>query len=70
MSTARAPSLTYFVECHRDPFLDLLLIFPYINNLPEASKLLYPIIQTYDDTNLFCLGKDIHSLFHALNNKL
>ena len=46
-----------------------LLFWLYINNLPQASILLDPIVFA-DDTNLFHSGKDIHSLFNAVNNEL
>ena len=46
-----------------------LLFLLYINDLPQASKLLDPIMFA-DDTNLFYLGKDIHSLFNTVNNEL
>ena len=46
-----------------------LLFLPYINDLPQASKLLDPIMFA-DDTNLFFSGKDIHSLFDTVNNEL
>ena len=45
-----------------------LLFLLYINNLPQASKLLDPKIFA-DDTNLFYSGKDIHSLFNTVNNE-
>ena len=46
-----------------------LLFFLYINDLPQASKLLNPIMFA-DDINLFYSGKDIHSLFDTVNNEL
>ena len=46
----------------------LLFLF-YINDLPQASKLLDPKIFA-DDTILFYLGKDTHSFFNAVNNEL
>ena len=46
----------------------LLFLF-YINDLPQASKLLDPIIFA-DDTILFYSGKDTHSLFNSVNNEL
>ena len=45
------------------------LFLLYINDLPQASKLLDPIMFA-DDTNLFYSGKDIHSLFNTVNNEL
>ena len=45
------------------------LFLLYINDLPQAWKLLDPITFA-DDTNLFCSGKDIHSLLNSVNNKL
>ena len=47
------------------PFLFLL----YVNDLPQASKLL-DLIMFADDTNFFYLGKDTHSLFSTVNNEL
>ena len=46
----------------------LLFLF-YVNDLPQASKLLDPIIFA-DDTILFYSGKDTHSLFNSVNNEL
>ena len=46
-----------------------LLFLLYINDLPQTSKLLEPIMFA-EDTNLFYLGKDIHSLFNTVNNEL
>ena len=46
-----------------------LLLLLYINDLPQASKLLDPTMFA-DDTNLFYSGKDIHSLFNTVNNEL
>ena len=45
-----------------------LLLLLYINDLPQPSKLLDPILFT-DDTNLIYSGKDIHSLFNIVNNE-
>ena len=49
--------------------LEPLLLLLYINDLPQTSKLLDPIMFA-DDTNLFYSGKDIHSLFNTVNNEL
>ena len=46
-----------------------LAIFAYINDFPQASKLLDPIMFA-DDTNLFYSGKNIHLLFNTVNNEL
>ena len=46
-----------------------LLFLLYINDLPQASKLLDPIMFA-DGTNLFYSGKDINSLFNTVNNEL
>ena len=46
-----------------------LLFFLYINDLPEASKLLDPI-KFADDVNLFYSGKDTHSRFNTVTNEL
>ena len=46
----------------------LIFVF-YINDLPQASKLLDHIRFAYD-TNLFYFGKDIHSLFNTISNEL
>ena len=46
-----------------------LLFLLYINDLPQKSKLLDSIMFA-EDTNLFYLGKDIHSLFNTVNNEL
>ena len=49
-------------------FGPLLFLF-YINDLPQASKLL-DLIMFVDDTNLFYSGKDTHLLFNTVNNVL
>ena len=46
-----------------------LVILAYINDLPQASKLLDPIMFA-DETNLFYSGKDTHWLFNTVNNEL
>ena len=46
-----------------------LLFLLYINNLPQASKLL-DLIKFVDDTNWFYPWKNIHSLFNIVNNEL
>ena len=47
----------------------LLLFLVYVNNLPNASCLLNPIMFA-DDTNLFFNHKDIKHLFTVVNNEL
>ena len=49
--------------------LGALLFLVYVNNLPNASRLLDPIMFA-DDTNLFFNHKDIKHLFTAVNNEL
>ena len=49
--------------------LGSLLFLLYINDLPQASELLNPIMFA-DNTNLSYLGKDIHSLFNTIDNEL
>ena len=46
-----------------------MLFLLYINDLPQASKLLGPITFAHD-TNLLCPRKDIHSLFTTVINEL
>ena len=46
-----------------------LLFLVYVNYLPNASRLLDPIMFA-DDTNLFCNHKDIKRLFTVVNNEL
>ena len=46
-----------------------MLFLLYINDLPQASKLLDPIMFA-DDTNLLYSGKDIHLFFNTVNNQL
>ena len=43
-----------------------LLFLLYINDLPQALKLLDPIMFA-DDTNLFYFGKDIHSTLYIMS---
>ena len=59
---------TLFVECHGDPLLYPCFSCFYRSDLPQASKLLDPIMFA-DDTNLFYSRKDIHSLFNIVNNE-
>ena len=47
----------------------LFLLYLYLKNLPQSSKLLNPIMFA-DDTNLIYSGKVIHSLFNTVNNEL
>ena len=49
--------------------LGSLLFLLYINNLPQESKLLDPIMFA-DDANFSYSGKDIHSLFNTVNTEL
>ena len=46
-----------------------LLFLVYVNDLPNASRLLDPIMFS-DDTNLFFNHKDIKHLFTVVNNEL
>ena len=46
-----------------------LLFLIYVNDLPNASRLLSPIMFA-DDTNLFFNYKDIKHLFIIVNNEL
>ena len=46
-----------------------LLFIIYVNDLCQASALLEPIMFA-DDTNLFCSGSDIQSLFRIANREL
>ena len=45
------------------------LFLLYMDDLPQALKLLDPIMFA-DNTNLFYEWKDIHSLFNTVNNEL
>ena len=49
--------------------LEPLLFLVYVNDLPNASRLLDPIMFA-DDTNLFFNHKDIKHLVTVVNNKL
>ena len=49
--------------------LGSLLFLLYINDLPQASELLNPIMFA-DDKNLSHSGKNIHSLFNTIDNEL
>ena len=48
--------------------LRTMVFLLYINDLPQASKLLGLIIFA-DDTNLCYSGKDTYSLFNSVNNE-
>ena len=56
-------------EVPQRSILGLLRFMLHINDLPQASKLLDPIIFA-DNTNLFCSGKDIHLLCNTAKNEL
>ena len=49
--------------------LGSLLFIVYVNDLYRASNILKPIMFA-DDTNLFCSGKHIKTLFQIANNEL
>ena len=49
--------------------LEPLLLLLYINDLPQTSKLLDPIMFA-DNKNFFDSWKDIQSLFNTVNNEL
>ena len=46
-----------------------LLFLLYVNDLPNASRVLYPIMYT-EDTNLFYSNNDIETLFSTVNMEL
>jgi len=46
-----------------------LLFILYVNDLPNASRKLSPILFA-DDTSLFCTGKSIENIFSVMNKEL
>ena len=57
------------LEYLRDPFLDSVLFLLYINDLPNASKLL-SFHSFADDTNIYCSRKNLNDLELILNQEL
>ena len=62
-------SLTIKCGVPQGSILGLLLFIVYVNGLYRASNILKPIIFA-NDTNLFCSGKHIKTLFQTANIEL
>ena len=64
--STKTNSLTIPCGVPEESILGPLLFIVYINNLYRASKVFKPIMFA-DDTNLFCSGKHIKTLFQTAN---
>ena len=62
-------SLTIKYGVPQESILGPLLFIVYVNGLYRASNILKPIIFA-NDTNLFCSGKHIKTLFQTANIEL
>ena len=67
--STKTNSLTIPCGVPEESILGPLLFIVYINNLYRASKVFKPIMFA-DDTNLFCSGKHIKTLFQTANIEL
>ena len=65
----KSDSLSITCGVHQGSILRPLLFLLYINDLPNTSKLLSFHLFT-DDTNIYCLRKNLNDLELVLNQKL
>ena len=68
-SDSKTPFLPLLCGVPQGSILGPLLFLLYVNDLPNASNILNPIMFA-DDTNLFSSDKNIHNLFQTVNQEL
>ena len=71
MTTKKKKTNSLTIKCRvpQGSVLRLLLFIVHVNDLYRASNILKPIMLA-DDTNLFCSGKHIKTLFQKANIEL